>query len=143
MLAEEYDAHICTPITRGYETIEVDYLAETKDAVGQQTWLVKGMDGILYTLVKKEKKESDKVPFLPSDASLQRRNPTDSGQNLLAGAVTFMGATRGVTGRVLELTHGLVSQVENADTSFHPHDVQNSSQPKPSLSSEIMQFSQH
>lgn len=89
MITEEYDQHLCTPITRGYKTIEIDYFGVTKDRFGRQTVIAKGLDGILYTLVKREKKESDRVPFCPpllpsSDESLQSKKKDRSDGDLTA-----------------------------------------------------------
>ena len=87
MITREYDAHVCTPLTTGYKTLEIDFFQPTKDVLGRDVVLVMGMDGILYTLVKREKRESDKVPFcpsllLPSDESLQPRKKDGTDEDL-------------------------------------------------------------
>lgn len=67
ILAAEYDGHVCTPKTVNYKTMEMDYFVISKDALGRDRILVKTMDGTLYTLIKREQKASDKMPFtLPS-----------------------------------------------------------------------------
>ena len=67
IFAAEYDGHVCTPKTVNYMTMEIDYFVISKDALGRDRILVKTMDSTLYTLIKREKKASDKMPFsLPS-----------------------------------------------------------------------------
>jgi len=43
--------------------MEMDYFVISKDSLGRDRILVKTMDGTLYILIKREKKESDKISF--------------------------------------------------------------------------------
>jgi hypothetical protein len=52
------------------EDIEFDYYYFTKDSMNQEMIIIKGMDGILYGFVKREKMPSDKVPLLSSSNKL-------------------------------------------------------------------------
>jgi hypothetical protein len=75
MIHEEFPSHICTPIPTGEaKTIEIDYYVVTKDEQDRTVVVAKGMDGVMYTLVKRGKKESDKVPFtLPTESQQHQR----------------------------------------------------------------------
>jgi hypothetical protein len=55
MIGEEYDSHLCTPII--------------KDQLGRTVILTKGLNGIIYRLIKRDCKSSDKTPI--SDENLQ------------------------------------------------------------------------
>ena len=61
LIEEEFESHICTPTLTGVKEIEFDYYYFTKDKVRREMIMIKGMDGILYGFVKREKKFSDKV----------------------------------------------------------------------------------
>ena len=52
LINEEFEGHICNPLLQGFKEIPISYIVETKDASGSQTYLAKGLDGILYKLVK-------------------------------------------------------------------------------------------
>jgi hypothetical protein len=64
VIAAEFDCHSCSPKITDHKNIEFDYYVITKDALGRERLLVKTMDGTLYSLIKREKKESDKMPLL-------------------------------------------------------------------------------
>ena len=59
MISEEYDSHLCTPIPIGTKTIEIDYYRIIEDHLGRTVISTKDMDGIIYRLVKREKKISE------------------------------------------------------------------------------------
>jgi hypothetical protein len=63
----------------GVKEFEFDYYYFTKDPRHRETIVIKGMDGILYGFVKREKKVSDKVALFPSDDRIQadKNNPSD------------------------------------------------------------------
>jgi hypothetical protein len=62
-VGEEFETHVCTPTLTSVKEIEFDYYYFTKDKMGKETIVIKGMDGILYGFVKREKKASDKTPL--------------------------------------------------------------------------------
>ena len=61
MIDEEFKSHICTPIPRGSKKIYIDYYTITKDDMGRTLIQAKGLDGMLYELVKREQCELDKI----------------------------------------------------------------------------------
>jgi hypothetical protein len=63
VIAGEYDSHVCSPKTLKYKIVEMDYFVISKDTLGRDNILVKTMDGTLYTLIKRDKRESDKQLF--------------------------------------------------------------------------------
>jgi hypothetical protein len=64
MTDEEFNSHLCTPLPTGdAETIGVDYYIEAKDEQNRRVIVAKGMDGIMYTLIKRGKKELYKIPY--------------------------------------------------------------------------------
>ena len=58
---------VSSPSLTGVKEIEFDYYYLTKDKQHRENIVIKGMDGILYGFVKREKKPSDKVALFPSD----------------------------------------------------------------------------
>jgi hypothetical protein len=67
-IEEEFDSHVCTPTLAGVkQDIEFDYYYLTKDKMNRETIVIKGMDGILYGFVRRQKKASDKVPLFSSN----------------------------------------------------------------------------
>jgi hypothetical protein len=69
MIGEEYDSHLCTPIPVDAKTIYIDYYHIIKDQLGRTVILTKGLNGIIYRLIKRDCKSSDKTPI--SDENLQ------------------------------------------------------------------------
>jgi hypothetical protein len=65
-IEEEFEKHTYTPTLTGVKNTEFDYYYFTKDQMSREMIMIKGMDGILYGFVKREKKPSDKVPLFPS-----------------------------------------------------------------------------
>jgi hypothetical protein len=66
-IQEEFDGHVCTPTITDAKEIEFDYYYFTKDKQHRENIVIKGMDGIIYGFIRREKKASDKIPLLPSD----------------------------------------------------------------------------
>jgi hypothetical protein len=84
MIHEEFSSHICTPVPTGEaKTIEVDYYIETKDEQSRTIIVAKGMDGVMYTLVERGKKESDKIPYTLPTESQQRKETPDKDNNTI------------------------------------------------------------
>jgi hypothetical protein len=63
-IEEEFERHTCTPTLTSVKKIEFDYYYFTKDKMSREMIMVKGMDGILYGFVRREKKVSDKISIL-------------------------------------------------------------------------------
>jgi hypothetical protein len=51
LIDEEFSIHICTPATKDYKEIMIDFYIITKDPQGRETILAKGLDGTMYTLL--------------------------------------------------------------------------------------------
>lgn len=70
LIDEEFDSHLCSPITSDYRDIDIDYYIITKEPkINRETILAKGLDGIMYILTIIPKKLSDKLAV--TDESLQ------------------------------------------------------------------------
>jgi hypothetical protein len=65
MIHEEFPSHICTPVPTGEaKTIEIDYHVVTRDEQNRTVVVAKGMVGVMYTLVERGRKGSDKIPYI-------------------------------------------------------------------------------
>jgi hypothetical protein len=75
LIAEEFDGHNCSPKINGkLVKIDVDYWFQAKHPqTGEDIISAKGLDGTAYWFIKRLQRPSDKVPFKPSDESLQVR----------------------------------------------------------------------
>lgn len=80
MISEEFDNHNCSPILIGNRTILLDYYTKGNDENGNEMFLAKGMDGIMYTLIV-DTEPAVPIPFNPSDEIRHRDDPTNTGQN--------------------------------------------------------------
>ena len=58
LISEEYDSHLCTPYVNGHRKLFIDYFLVTKDDKGHTALVVKDMDGIIYTMIKRSSDES-------------------------------------------------------------------------------------
>jgi hypothetical protein len=79
-IGQEFDGHLCTPALKDMKLMKFDYYRITKDEMNREVIMIKSMDGILYSFVKREEKESDKVPYhlpLPPTESQQRKETPD------------------------------------------------------------------
>ncbi len=78
LIGEEFDKHICTPMLTDVKEIEFDYYYIIKDDLNKEVITIKAIDGTLYGFVKRERKNSDKVPYdlpvLPTDSQQHQRN---------------------------------------------------------------------
>jgi hypothetical protein len=79
-IAEEFDNHICTPAFKDFRDFQFDYYHISKDSKGNETIMIKAMDGILYNFTKREYSEHDKIPI--SDGNLQADKSNSSDDNL-------------------------------------------------------------
>jgi hypothetical protein len=80
LIAEEFEKHKCTPKLESVISIDFDYYYITKDKMDREEIVIKGMDGNLYSFVKRENKPSDKVAFYlsPSNDMLHRDDSDDN-----------------------------------------------------------------
>jgi hypothetical protein len=69
LIDEEYDSHLCSPVPSGSKKIVIDYYQIVKDNLGQTVIVAKDLNGVIYRLIKREQKFTDKIPV--SDESLQ------------------------------------------------------------------------
>src|SRR5436853_7236755 len=77
LIGEEFDEHRCSPEPNcKLVKIEVDYWINGKEPkTGDDLISTKALDGTTYWFIKRAQKASDKVPFYPSDETLQGRKP--------------------------------------------------------------------
>lgn len=92
-IGQEFDGHLCTPVLKEMKLMEFDYYRITKDEMNREVIMIKSMDGILYSFVKREEKETDKIPYdlplLPTESQQsqltyqQRRETPDKDNNTI------------------------------------------------------------
>lgn len=84
LIDEEYSSHRCNqPVNGKIVKIYADYLVEGKHpATGEKLVSIRAIDGTAYWIIFSNEAETNKLPFMPSDESLQGDDPTNFGQNL-------------------------------------------------------------
>ena len=77
-IEEEFDKHVCSPHLTGVKEFEFDYYYYlTKVKMNRETIVIKGMDGILYGFVKREKKTTDKITIPDETLHSDKKAKTD------------------------------------------------------------------
>lgn len=73
LIDEEFDNHKCSKTVNGKIIhIEVDYWIEGRHPeTGDKIISARAFDGTNYWIIKRTRKLSDKMPFMPSDENLQ------------------------------------------------------------------------
>jgi len=82
LIQEEKADHVCTPVLKGIIHIDIDYIVESPNEVGEKVFMAKGLDGYLYRLTVKTEQIFTELSPESKQGDEFRRKPREGNSSL-------------------------------------------------------------